>query len=264
MEFSRIGCCARRALQFVALATALAAPVAGASSTADDLSDLWWNASENGWGVQMIHRGNTIFATTFIFDSAGRTTWAVASMAPGASWTGDLYVGTGPYFGGAWDPSKLVPRKAGTMTWTPNANGVTGTLAYTIDGVAVTEVLERQTIVDDNYAGRYYGALSYTNTCNGVHENRVAVTVTQTASNVSINWSNQDTSDSCSFAGRLATHGRTATVDGSFECGPIHDDGSFTFTDMVVTPYSLTARYTSLDDDTTCSSSGYMALARRR
>ena len=36
---------------------------AWATSWSNDQSDLWWNASENGWGIQFVQRGSTIFAT---------------------------------------------------------------------------------------------------------------------------------------------------------------------------------------------------------
>ncbi len=39
-----------------------------ATSFSNDQSDLWWNANENGWGIQFVQRGSTIFATMFVYD----------------------------------------------------------------------------------------------------------------------------------------------------------------------------------------------------
>ena len=30
-----------------------------ATSFSNDQSDLWWNSSENGWGIQFVQRGST-------------------------------------------------------------------------------------------------------------------------------------------------------------------------------------------------------------
>ena len=54
---------------------------AWATSFSNDQSDLWWNSSENGWGIQFVERGKTIFATMFVYD--------VRATRPGMSrrWT---------------------------------------------------------------------------------------------------------------------------------------------------------------------------------
>lgn len=243
----------------VALPAAHAAP-----PTADDQSDLWWYPPESGWGVQLVHRADQMFATMFIFDAAGKTTWAVAALQQGAPWSGDLYTGVGPFYGGAWNSANLTPRKVGTMTWSPAPDNAHGTLVYTFDGVTVTKPLTRQSIAVPDYSGSYYGALSYTNNCTGTHENVVDVTVTQVLPNVSLNWTTRGTPDSCSFAGTLFQQGRVGRIAGNFQCAPIHDDGSFVVTDLVVTPYALTGRYTSSDGDTGCASTGYITVARHR
>ncbi len=31
-----------------------------------DVSDLWWNPSESGWGMQLVQEGNFVFATVFV------------------------------------------------------------------------------------------------------------------------------------------------------------------------------------------------------
>jgi hypothetical protein len=39
---------------------------------------LWWNApagSESGWGLSIAHQGDTLFATWFTYDTAGRPWW---------------------------------------------------------------------------------------------------------------------------------------------------------------------------------------------
>ena len=243
----------------------LAAPPARPSAGVPDQSDLWWNAAESGWGVQLTHRGGVIFVTMYGYGTDGKPTWSTALLRPaGSSWTGDVYLTTGPYYGApTFDPATVTRRIAGSMTWT-SEDAVNGTIAYSIDGVSVTKKVVRQPLENDNYAGTYLGALSWVSTCSGKHENVVDLTVTQVGTNVSVNWSNQTTRDSCSFSGELGQDGQFGAISGSFQCAPVHDDGEFNFFQLRVTPEAITGRYTSRDEDTHCSSSGYLSAARRR
>jgi hypothetical protein len=84
----------------------LASNTAVAASYSTDQSDLWWvdpPGSENGWGIQFVQRGSTIFATIFIYGPTGAPTWYVATMGPTPPgsfvWSGDLFTRTGPWFG---------------------------------------------------------------------------------------------------------------------------------------------------------------------
>src|SRR2546430_9618068 len=93
-----------------------------ATSFSNDQSDLWWNSSENGWGIQFVQRGSTMFATIFVYDAAGNPTWYVATMsgtkANGVlTFTGDLYSTHGAWFGAVpYNPAAFTVAKVGTMT----------------------------------------------------------------------------------------------------------------------------------------------------
>jgi len=234
-----------------------------ATSFSTDQSDLWWVPSESGWGMQLVQRDSVIFATLFVYDGTGAPIWYVATLDPQptpSTWSGDLYALRGPWFGSpAFNASTVVSRKAGTMNW----NG-SGTLAYSVDGVNVTKNVVRQPLVVDKYAGRYAGALSWENSCTARHENFAEIVITQVAQNVSINWTNLATSDNCSFAGTLNQAGQFGKVTGTFSCGPVHDDGEFTMTEMTVSQTAFSARYTSIDPDNGCHSEGYVGGIRHR
>lgn len=235
------------------------------SAVVADQSDLWWNAAESGWGMQLAHRGQAMFATVYLYDAQGKPTWISAVLRPaGADWTGDVYATTGPWFGAAsFDPKTVTRRVVGRMTWHSD-DASNGTLTYGIDGVTVSKKVVRQPVENDNYAGQYFGALSWVNSCTGVHENYVEIAVTQVGSNVTLNWSNQTTRDGCSFAGVLGLDGQFGAMSGQFQCAPVHDDGEFNLTVLRVTPEAITGRYDSLDGDTGCSSRGYLSATRRR
>ena len=51
---------------------------------------IWWNSGESGWGINFEHQGNTIFATWFTYDTAGKAWWLVmtADGGPGNTFTG--------------------------------------------------------------------------------------------------------------------------------------------------------------------------------
>jgi hypothetical protein len=139
-----------------------AGPVS-ATSFSNDQSDIWWNANESGWGIQFVQRGNTIFATMFVYDAAGNPTWYIAAMQGSKpngvlTFTGDLYSAYGPRFGtDPFDPHAVGGAQVGTMTW-QKQSGSPGTLAYSVNGVNVVKMLTRQFIANDDYSGQLGGA----------------------------------------------------------------------------------------------------------
>ena len=113
---------------------------------ATNYQDLWWNPNEAGWGINVTHQGNVIFATLFTYDAMGKGRWYVLAHAdrtgPGA-YTGTLYRTSGPAFNASpWIAA--TPTLVGTMSLN-FPNGVAGTLNYTIDGVQVTKAIQRET-----------------------------------------------------------------------------------------------------------------------
>ena len=127
------------------------ASVAPPPAVFGNFQGLWWKdppESESGWGVNLNHQGNTIFATWFTYDLDGRPTWLVVSTTSTAgspnTFTGDLFTGTGPPFN-AFDPAEVVPVQVGTATFTfTGAN--TGTFAYTVGDVAQEKAITRQVV----------------------------------------------------------------------------------------------------------------------
>ncbi len=111
---------------------------------------LWWNApggSESGWGVNIAHQGDTLFATWFTYDDAGKGLWLV--MSDGAKTAPDTYAGalyrtTGPAFSAEpWDPAKVAVTQVGTATFA-FSDGEHGTFTYTVNGVTQSKAIERQ------------------------------------------------------------------------------------------------------------------------
>jgi len=48
---------------------------AGATSANIDLSDIWWNPYESGWGMQLVNTGTFVFATIYVYGPDGNPAW---------------------------------------------------------------------------------------------------------------------------------------------------------------------------------------------
>lgn len=117
-----------------------------------DVQGLWWRSpagSESGWGVNITHQANTLFATWFTYDTDGSGMWLV--LANGAqstgnqnSYSGDLFRTTGPAFSSTpFDPTKVVATNVGSATFTFTDKD-TGTFAYTVNGVSQSKPIMRE------------------------------------------------------------------------------------------------------------------------
>ena len=117
-------------------------------ANATNYQDLWWNPAEAGWGVNVTHQDNTLFATLFTYDAGGRDLWLVMSAGErqtDGSYLGNLYRTTGP----AFNANPFTPIGAGNLTTVGTmrfrfTDGNSGTLSYTYNGVAVAKAITRQ------------------------------------------------------------------------------------------------------------------------
>ncbi len=133
--------------QFDKVYAALAPYLGATSGGATDYSDLWWNPSESGWGLNIIqHASRNIFAVWYTYGGDSRPMWFTV---PGGTWTasntftGSVYATSGPAANAAFDPSRVAASAVGTATLTfSDANN--GTWSYTINGVSGTKAITRQ------------------------------------------------------------------------------------------------------------------------
>jgi len=117
-------------------------------SRSTNFQDLWWGGpSESGWGVNVAHQGNKIFATLFTYDANGQPLWLSMSdstKTSSATYTGALYRSTGPAFNAVpFTPITTANvTQVGTMTFT-FTDGATGTMTFTVNGTSVTKNIQR-------------------------------------------------------------------------------------------------------------------------
>jgi hypothetical protein len=131
-------------------------PISGSRASSRNYQDLWWNAAESGWGINIAHQDDTLFATLFSYDAAGRDLWLVMSAGlrqSDGSYAGDLYRTAGPAFNavpftpiGASDLTKV-----GTMRLR-FPDGERGELTYTVNGATVNKNITRQVFAAPAFA----------------------------------------------------------------------------------------------------------------
>jgi hypothetical protein len=121
-------------------------------ATATNYQDLWWNApadSESGWGINLTHQGDVIFATWFTYDTDGKPMWlSVTAFKSGdRAYSGDLARTTGPAFNAVpFDSKSVAYTKVGTAAFT-FTSGKEASFAYTVNGVSGTKTIMREVFV---------------------------------------------------------------------------------------------------------------------
>jgi CotH protein len=117
-------------------------------ANADNYTDLWWAAGghESGWGIDLAHEGDAIFATWATYDASGAPRWLVVTAPRVAAgvYSGKLIRATGPSFGTQpFDSARIAFAEVGIATFT-FAHGNAATFAYTLDGLSGTKAITRQ------------------------------------------------------------------------------------------------------------------------
>ncbi len=227
-----------------------------------DFSDIWWNPSEAGWGLQMVNTGTFIFVTIYVYGPSGEPTWYAGGMnQTGTTYTGNLFVGTGPYFGGPFNPAAAGVRQVGTITFAPTDPN-TGQLTYSVDGVIVTKAIQRQPLTFDNYTGTYitYYTFTATNcldpTSNGSYTVPLAVQITQSGSGQSVTLATQDAAGAtCTTNGTYSQLGRNGRIDGPYAC-TTGEQGSVVVFEMNNHVHQFNARTTFQSTNLGCISNG--------
>lgn len=110
-----------------------------------NFTNLWWNPAEPGWGLNLNHQGDILFATLFTYASDESDLWLVASSLsrqPDGRFTGPLYRTRGPAFNASpWSPVSVLEVGSMTLAFESTRHG---SLRYTVNGVTVSKAIENQ------------------------------------------------------------------------------------------------------------------------
>jgi hypothetical protein len=111
---------------------------------------LWWRSpagSESGWGVNITHQGDILFATWFTYDTDGSLMWLVvpsAAKGQASTYQGAVYRTTGPSFDAVpWDGSTVGLTQVGAVSFTFTEDSK-GTFSYNVNGVSQTKDIVKQ------------------------------------------------------------------------------------------------------------------------
>lgn len=254
----------------VAVAVGIWLGAAYASTNSSEITDMWWNPAESGWGANIILQNDVAFMTFFVYDAAQNPVWYTSDIhfqgsdGSGALvWTGILYATRGPWFGGSFPPANVSARQAGAVSFVLSGLNQ-ATLTYTVDGITVSKSVQRQTWTNEDYSGNYTGGYSIRQyACNpayldGVEEQAGTVAVSQTGSGISFVLAND--LDSCTFSGAYSQTGKLGRAQGSYSCLS-GIQGSFDATEMTPTISGFTTRVTGQNQY--CQWTGYLGGVTR-
>lgn len=216
-----------------------------------DGNDLWIAPDESGWGLNLFHQGDTLFASLFVYGPDGKARWYTGSSLVGddggplhdrpAVYSGALYESSGPPVGAPFDPARVTRRQVGTMSVELGREKLDAALpirdyaylSYDVDGVRVTmKKLYPFSFVAMGLTGTYMG---YVATPNGATETNFNVTL----EGGSFTMTTTAASGSCTYSGRQEPSGSLFAVEGTYSCNDGRS-GSFYIDDIDVTRHGFT------------------------
>jgi len=244
----------------LAMATAFGSGFVGATAFSTDQSDIWWNPDESGWGIQFVQTGTAIFATMYVYGPAGQPIWYTATLeaqAAPSTWSGDLIVTSGPWFGTVpFNPALVGRRTVGTMTWIARSVD-SGTLTYAVDGMPVTKTIYRPTLRFDDFSGQYGLWMKMTGSgCGAASQTGYTVAearVTQGTNSLVVETDMPGAGSivTCTWTGNYSQSGHLGRSQGTFACSD-GTRGAHTFYEMAVQQHAISGRMV-FNDATGCT-----------
>jgi len=233
------------------------------AADAADPSDLWWNPSESGWGMQLVRGGEVTFATLFVYDAASRPTFYSATLsASGATWSGTLYETDGPYFASVpFDPDKVAARAVGSLAFA-QATADSGQLQYSVNSKMVTKNVTRQTLRFDDYSGSYPLAVQRVTThCSDAAANgdRIAmetIAIGHQGTVITLDWTSAQRT--CHYAGAYMQTGKLGAAQTSYSCSD-GENGDIAFFELTKRNGFIAGRFQGHAIDNACDHRGQFA-----
>ena len=216
-------------------------------------TDMWFNPSESGWGVNFTQDYNgPIFATFFVYDSNGAPTWVfgVLTLDPATG----VYSGVLDETSGgtslttqSFNPATVQVSILGTVSFTPT-DAANGTLAYTYRGSSAIKQITREplytaetasnaTFLSFTSGGTAFAALFESRNngqCSASYQPHKTVGTTWrifptavTNNSISFNLGDCDpnapgecviSNPVCTFTGAIIQTGRLLSVPGTLDC----------------------------------------------
>lgn len=215
------------------------------SAFATNYQDLWWTPAESGWGLNITQQHDIIFATWFIYDADRTPLWLTMSRGEKISantFSGPIYITSGPGFSGPFNPLEVTRSQVGTATVT-FSDAKNGVLTYSVNGSNVSKNITRQTYREIPLNGTYIGGGSSTytgcNFANGVYSLNETITVSTTGNNIVIR--EQSGLARCDSVGTFSQNGSMFQGSGTYSCND-GSAGTWVSTDMRANENSFVAK----------------------
>ena len=184
-----------------------------------DATDMWFDPEESGWGLNVIHQGDTLFATLFVYGSNGQPTWFVGSALTGGpgAYAGALSACEGPWFGGPFSAGPVTCREVGSMRFEPG--DAAAMVEYTVDGVRVAKQVRRFSFRRPSLSGTYEGYMLQPAGGGGAEVRRDDLTfqVRDTGTSFEMD-TTSDSQAPCLWRGTPGANGQLQSVGGTFQC----------------------------------------------
>jgi hypothetical protein len=122
--------------------------------SAGQYKGMWWASpadSEPGWGINLEHQADTIFASWYTYDVHGDAWWLTATLVDdgNGAFHGDAYETSGPPFNSIpFDGNQVTYRRVGWMA-IQFADRNNGHFDYEINRVRQSRSIERYTFAED-------------------------------------------------------------------------------------------------------------------
>ena len=132
---------------------------ASMQAAAVDYTDIWFNPSESGWGLNVVQSDTFLFMTFFIYGPDGKPTWFTAQVNEDSAgnFNGTLYATNGTYYLLPW--AGVTAAAVGTASFQP-LGPYTARLVYIVNGVGtVTKTIQRQSLTTITIGGNYTGGV---------------------------------------------------------------------------------------------------------
>ena len=184
-----------------------------------NVTDMWFDPAESGWGLNLIHQGDALFATLFVYGNDGQPRWFVASSLSGgggtgaSSFSGTLRECTGPWFGGAFNARPVQCRDVGPMHFTATDSGAS--VDYIVDSVHVVKQVQRFTFRGTSLEGNYSGSRYQPTPAMGQEMSAMAIE----DSGGTVTLTTQGDGGPCTWTGTHGQDGQYEIVSGSYTCG---------------------------------------------
>lgn len=262
-----------RRLRNFLLAMALAATL---PTRAGDFTDLWWNPAQSGWGMNLVHQGETAFVTLFVYGPDRQPTWYSASDAQVYAYSGSgglphfagsLHRTTGPWHAGPFDPSTVTLVRVGSISIEPLAKDRVR-VTYDVDGRTSSAELVRASIALPIAPAFYHASWALRESFPGGppygtarYSGDISLLIDDGRATLRFD---ESTGRRCEYTGPYSQAGKLSAVSGTFSCtaSGIYPAraGTFTIEDLEFTAQGITGLLRTAAQDR--HESGRFAAAR--